>query len=86
MNKDNFEDHFGQNDNLFLVHNPLPSSRRFTLLPIQAEQSVKELQLIRNLEKERADKAEAEKLTGASAAANAVSNSIGYFSAFLKKK
>jgi len=86
FNKENFEDNYGQNEHPYLVHNPLPSSRRFTLLPIQAEQSVKELQLIRNLEKERAEKAEAEKLTGASAAANAVSSSIGYFSAFLKKK
>lgn len=69
-----------------LILNPIPSSRRFTLLPIQAEQSVKELQLIRNLEKERAEKAENEIMSGASAAANAVSSGIGYFSSFLKKK
>jgi len=66
---------------------PLPSSRRFMLLPIQAEQSVKELQLIKNLEKERSDKAEAEKLKSAgSAAANAVSSSFGFFSSMLNKK
>ena len=75
-----------ENDSPSLILNPLLSSRRFTLLPIQAEQSVKELQLIRNLEKERADKAEGEKMSGASAAANAVSSSIGYFSSLLKKK
>ena len=66
---------------------PLASSRRFMLLPIQAEQSVKELQLIKNLEKERSDKAEAEKTKSASsAAANAVSSSFGFFSSMLNKK
>ncbi len=66
---------------------PLASSRRFMLLPIQAEQSVKELQLIKNLEKERSDKAELEKIKSAtSAAASAVSSSFGFFSSMLNKK
>jgi hypothetical protein len=85
-NKENIGGRTEQHGNRSLLINPLPSSRRFTLLPIQAEQSVKELQLIRNLEKERAEKSEAEKRSGASAAANAVSSGIGYFSSFLKKK
>ena len=77
---------FGEGDEFSLILNPLPSSRRFMLLPIQVEQSMKELQLVRNLEKERGEKVEIEKLSGASAAANAVSSSIGYFSSLLKKK
>ena len=86
-NKENTVDSIYERDEIpSLLINPLSSSRRFTLLPIQAEQSVKELQLIRNLEKERADKADGEKMSGASAAANAVSSGIGYFSSFLKKK
>ena len=85
-NKENEEDVTTHKDVPSLIINPIPSSRRFTLLPIQAEQSVKELQLIRNLEKERAEKAESEKMGGASAAASAVSSGIGYISSFLKKK
>ncbi len=69
-----------------LLMNPLASSRRFMLLPIQAEQSVKELQLIQNLEKERSNKAEAEKASSTSTAASAVSSSFGFFSSMLKKK
>ena len=70
-----------------LFQPPLASSRRFMLLPIQAEQSVKELQLIKNLEKERSDKAEAERAkTASSAAASAVSSSFGFFSSMLNKK
>jgi len=74
-----------RNDNPPLFQNPLPSARRFTLLPIQAEKSVKELQLIRNLEKDRVDKMTNEK-SSSFAAANAVSSSFGYFSSLLKKK
>jgi len=77
---------FSGNDSVPLVLNPLASSRRFMLLPIQAEQSVKELQLIKNLEKERSNKAEAERMSASSAAASAVSSSFGFFSSMLKQK
>lgn len=69
-----------------LLVNPLQSSRRFMLLPIQAEQSIKELELIQNLEKERTDKAEAERKSAGAAAASAVSSSFGFFSSMLNKK
>ncbi len=86
-NKEKFDGGLEQSDNvLSLILNPLPSSRRFALLPIQAEQSMKELQLLRNLGKERGDKVESERMSGASVAANAVSSGIGYFSSLLKKK
>jgi len=73
-------------DDTPLLLNPMPSSRRFMLLPIQAEQSVKELELIQNLEKERSNKAEAERKSTSSAAASAVSSSFGFFSSMLNKK
>ena len=82
----NIDSTIDQSDAVSLIINPMPSSRRFALLPIQTEQSMKELQLLRNLEKERANKAEGEKFSGASVAANAVSSGIGYFSSLLKKK
>lgn len=69
-----------------LLLNPMSSSRRFMLLPIQAEQSVKELELIKNLGKERSDKNESEKKSASSAAASAVSSSFGFFSSMLNKK
>ena len=77
---------FNAHDSVPLLLNPMPSSRRFTLLPIQAEQSVKELELIKNLEKERSDKASADKKSTSSAAASAVSSSFGFFSSMLNKK
>lgn len=69
-----------------LVVNPLPSSRRFLLLPIQAERSIKELELLQNLEKERTDKVEAERKSAGATAASAVSSSFGFFSSMLNKK
>jgi hypothetical protein len=69
-----------------LLVNPLPSSRRFLLLPIQAEQSMKELELIQNLEKERTDKVETEKKGVGSTAASAVTSGFGFFSSMLNKK
>jgi len=75
------------NGSVPLVHNPLSSSRRFALLPIQTGQSVKELELLNNLENERADKSDIDKISSsASAAASAVTSSFGYFSSLLKKK
>lgn len=69
-----------------LMLNPLPSMRRFLLLPIQAEQSIKELELIQNLEKERSEKAEAERKSVGATAANAVTSSFGFLSSMLNKK
>jgi len=69
-----------------LLVNPLPSSRRFLLLPIQAEQSIKELELLQNFEKERTDKVEVERTSAGAAAASAVSSSFGFFSSMLNKK
>jgi hypothetical protein len=75
------------NGSVPLVHNPLSSSRRFALLPIQTGQSVKELELLNNLENERAEKSDIDKISSsASAAASAVTSSFGYFSSLLKKK
>lgn len=85
-NKENEEDVTTHKDIPTLIFDPIPSSRRFTLFPIQADQSGKEFQLIRNLEKERAESAERERMYAASAAANAVISGIGYVSSFLKKK
>lgn len=69
-----------------LLVNPLPSSRRFLLLPIQAEQSIKELELLQNFEKERTDKVEVERKSAGASAASAVSSSFGFFSSMLNKK
>jgi hypothetical protein len=75
------------NGNVPLLINPLSSSRRFALLPIQTGQSVKELELLNNLENERAEKTDIDKISSsASAAASAVTSSFGYFSSLLKKK
>ena len=75
------------NDNAPLVLNPLPSSRRFALLPIQTGQTVQELELLNTLENERAEKIDIDKISSsASAAASAVTSSFGYFSSLLKKK
>jgi hypothetical protein len=75
------------NDNVPLVLNPLPSSRRFALLPIQTGQTVQELELLNTLENERAEKIDIDKISSsASAAASAVTSSFGYFSSLLKKK
>lgn len=65
---------------------PLSSSRRFTLLPIQAERSVTELQLLGNIGKDKIDKAATEQGYGTSAAASAVSSGLGFLSSMLKKK
>jgi len=64
---------------------PLSSSRRFTLLPIQAERSVSELQLVGNIGRETSDKITSERVNSASAAANAVSSGLGFLSSMLKK-
>lgn len=75
------------NGNVPLLMNPLSSSRRFALLPIQTGQSVKELELLNNLENERTEKTDIDKISSsASAAASAVTSSFGYFSSLLKKK
>jgi len=63
--------------------NPLPSSRRFNLLPVQAERSLDELRLRSKYGKEKEDAAEAE---SAAANASAVTSGFGFFSSMLKKK
>jgi len=65
---------------------PLSSSRRFTLLPIQAERSVTELQLLGNIGKDKIDKAATERVNSTSAASYAVSSGLGFLSSMLKKK
>eukprot|EP00559_Dactyliosolen_fragilissimus_P005224 CAMPEP_0184860522 /NCGR_PEP_ID=MMETSP0580-20130426/5399_1 /TAXON_ID=1118495 /ORGANISM="Dactyliosolen fragilissimus" /LENGTH=1323 /DNA_ID=CAMNT_0027357659 /DNA_START=148 /DNA_END=4119 /DNA_ORIENTATION=+ len=65
---------------------PLASSRRFALLPIQAERSVSELQLLGKIGKENIDKEEIGMADRASAAASAVSTGFGFFSSMLGKK
>jgi len=70
-----------------LLISPLLSSRRFILLPIQAEQSVNELQQLRNMGSEKADKAESDRMNSASSAASAaMSSGFGFLSSMLKKK
>ena len=65
-----------------LLLNPMPSSRRFMLLPIQAERSLDELRLRSKYGKEKEAAAEAE----ASAPSSAVTSGFGFFSSMLKKK
>jgi hypothetical protein len=65
-----------------LLLNPMPSSRRFMVLPIQAERSLDELRLRSKYGKEKEAAAEAE----ASAPSSAVTSGFGFFSSMLKKK
>ena len=70
-------------DEQTLLLNPMPSSRRFMLLPIQAERSLDELRLRSKYGKEKEAAAEAE---AASAPSSAVTSGFGFFSSMLKKK
>ena len=70
-------------DEQTLLLNPMPSSRRFVLLPIQAERSLDELRLRSKYGKEKEAAAEAE---AASAPSSAVTSGFGFFSSMLKKK
>ena len=70
-----------------LLISPLISSRRFTLLPIQAEQSVNELQQLRNMGNDKTDRADSGHMNSASSAASAaMSSGFGFLSSMLKKK
>mmetsp|Transcript_7841 Transcript_7841/g.10985 ORF Transcript_7841/g.10985 Transcript_7841/m.10985 type:complete len:85 (-) Transcript_7841:186-440(-) len=67
-----------------LILNPLPSSRRFVLLPIQAERSLNELQLRGKYRKDRSEKAGNKE--EAPVSGGAVSAGFGFFSNMLGKK
>jgi hypothetical protein len=64
-----------------MVLNPLPSSRRFILLPIQAEKSLTELQLRGKYEK----KAQEEKTSGKDTTTGALGSGFGFLSSMLTK-
>ena len=61
--------------------NPLPSSRRFILLPIQAEKSLTELQLRGKFGK----KTQEEKASGKDSTSGALGTGFGFFSSMLTK-
>ena len=65
---------------------PLSSSRRFALLPIQAERSIAELQTLGRIGKDKMDREAAERADRARSTANAVSSGFGFFSSMLGKK
>jgi hypothetical protein len=69
-------------DSPALSHNPLPSSRRFVLLPIQSERSLNELQLRSKYGMDKKKQAEAREDT---TAASAVSSGFGLLSSMFKK-
>lgn len=64
-----------------MVLNPLPSSRRFILLPIQAEKSLTELQLRGKYEK----KAQEEKASGKDTTTGTLGSGFGFLSSMLTK-
>jgi hypothetical protein len=72
--------------NLYLQ--PLSSSRRFNLLPVQADRSLTELQVLGKLERDQKSKSISRRLESipGSAAANAVSSGLGFLSSMLQGK
>jgi hypothetical protein len=64
-----------------LFHPPLPSSRRFTLLPIQTDRSISELQRRGKLGKDKEAGSDREE-----AGAGVIGSGLGFFSSMLKKK
>jgi Vps51/Vps67 len=66
-----------------LFHLPLNSTRRFTVLPVQADRSLNDIQLRGAYTKEK-EQAAAEKQEQASG--NVMSSGFGFFSSMLKKK
>ena len=65
---------------------PLSSSRRFNLLPVQADRSLSELQVLGKLERDQKSKSISRTLESIPAAANAVSSSLGFLSSMLQGK
>lgn len=68
-----------------LMHNPLSSSRRFGLLPIQSSKSITEVQLRGKLSKDKQENETMNKKDGSSASAK-FSSGLGFFSSMLKTK
>lgn len=68
-------------DSTPLFHPPLPSSRRFALLPIQTERSISELQRRGKLGKDKDVGSDRE-----DAGAGVIGSGLGFFSSMLKKK
>jgi hypothetical protein len=64
-----------------LFHPPLPSSRRFALLPIQTDRSISELQRRGKLGKDKEAGSDREE-----AGAGVIGSGLGFFSSMLKKK
>ena len=69
------------NSNALLFHPPLPSSRRFVLLPIQNDRSISELQRRGKVGKDK-DMAYNREEAGA----GVIGSGLGFFSSMLKKK
>lgn len=65
-----------------LIHPPLASSRRFVLLPVQADRSLSDLQLRGKYVKEKEETQSRQEAHGGSV----MSSGLGFFSSMLKKK
>mmetsp|Transcript_3081 Transcript_3081/g.4411 ORF Transcript_3081/g.4411 Transcript_3081/m.4411 type:complete len:394 (-) Transcript_3081:109-1290(-) len=80
----------GSSSSAPLLHNPLPSSRRFVLLPIQSERSLNELQARgkyrRGAGAGSGDKSMSQGKQDAGDGFGVVSSGLGFFSSMLKKK